>query len=107
MKLNEILRQSDYKLDLFSKEAIESLESKITQKADKNGKISFYIPCLVRQNDIRLSPEEVVRQLYLDKLINEYNYPKDRIKVEVAVQKGRDTGEKEGKKRIDILVCDE
>lgn len=61
----------------------------------------------MRQKEIKLTPEEIIRQLYLDKLINEYGYPKSRIQVEVAVQKGRDTGDKEGKKRIDILVRDE
>ena len=91
MKLREILKDSDYKLDLFSQEAIIKLEKRILSKDSKNGG-SYYAPCLIRAKEVKLSPEEIVRQLYLDKLLNEYNYPKDKIQVEVAIQQGRDTG---------------
>ena len=33
---------------------------------DKNGKEVFYVKCLVRDKEIKLTPEECVRQLYLD-----------------------------------------
>lgn len=106
MLIAEILKESDYKLELFSGEAIQNLEERIVVKESKTA-LNYYVSCLVREKEIKLTPEEIIRQLYLDKLINEYNYPKSRIQVEVAVQKGRDTGDKEGKKRIDILVRDE
>ena len=106
MKITEILKDSEYKLELFSQKAIENLEEKIVIKEGKTAP-NYYVACLVRDKQIKLTPEEIIRQLYLDKLMNEYGYAKNKIQVEVAVQKGRDTGEKEGKKRIAILVCDE
>lgn len=99
MKLQEILKDSDYSLDLFSLDSIKKLESKIITKDSKGGLV-YYIPCLIRDKDIRLTPEEIVRQLYLDKLINEYGYPKNRIQVEYAVHFGREV------KRADIVIMD-
>ena len=104
MKITEILKDSEYRLELFSEEAIANLEARIIAKDGKTAP-NYYATCLVRGKEIKLTPEEIIRQLYLNKLINEYGYAKSRIEVEVAVQKGRDTGE--GKKRIDILVRDE
>lgn len=50
--------------------------------------------------DKKTAPEEIVRQLFLHKLLTTYNYPKDRVKLEVHVQFGREIG----KKRADIVV---
>ncbi len=50
--------------------------------------------------DKKTAPEEIVRQLFLHELLHEYKYPKDRIKLEVDVQFGREVG----KKRADIVV---
>ncbi|MBZ7939431.1 type I restriction enzyme HsdR N-terminal domain-containing protein [Campylobacter sp. W0014] len=97
--IEEILKDTGYKLDLFSKEAIEKLEKSIFTKEAKNGK-NYYVQCLIRNKDIKLTPEEIVRQLYIDKLLNEYDYPKDRIKVEFGVHFGREV------KRADIVVMD-
>ncbi|RDU58993.1 N-6 DNA methylase [Helicobacter marmotae] len=60
----------------------------------------LYTDCLIRDRQIKLTPEEIVRQLYLDKLINEYHYPKSRIQVEYSVHFGREV------KRADIVVMD-
>ncbi len=103
MKLQEILRDSDYSLNLFDENAIKKLESKIITKNSKNGLV-YYIPCLIRDKDIKLTPEEVVRQLYLDKLMSEYGYTKNRIKVEYPVAFGSDINSK----KADIcILCDE
>lgn len=74
MKITEILKDSEYKLELFSQKAIEKLEEKIVIKEDKTAS-NYYATCLVRDKQIKLTPEEIIRQLYLDKLINEYGYP--------------------------------
>jgi len=95
MNLQEILKDSNYSLALFSDEEIKSLEGKITLKNDKP-----YIECVVREKEIMLKPEEVVRQLYASKLINEYGYPKDRMKFEHAVKFGREV------KSADIVIFD-
>ncbi|WP_158652127.1 restriction endonuclease subunit M [Helicobacter bizzozeronii] len=49
-----------------------------------------------------LKPEEVIRQLFIDKLTTEYGYPLERIEVERGVNFGVDAS-----KRIDIAVLDE
>lgn len=98
--IEEILKDSDYKLDLFSKKAIAELETKIIAKTNKNNQIIYYTNCLIRDKEIKLTPEEIVRQLYIDKLLNEYNYPKDMIKIEFGVHFGREV------KRADIVIMD-
>lgn len=50
--------------------------------------------------DKRTTPEEIVRQLFLYDLIHKYKYPKDRMRLEVDVQFGREVG----MKRADIVV---
>ncbi|PIR59776.1 MAG: hypothetical protein COU68_03775, partial [Candidatus Pacebacteria bacterium CG10_big_fil_rev_8_21_14_0_10_45_6] len=50
--------------------------------------------------DKKAAPEEIVRQLFTYDLLNKYKYPKDRIKLEVDVQFGREIG----KKRADIVI---
>ncbi|CAD7289686.1 hypothetical protein LMG7974_01763 [Campylobacter majalis] len=100
MKIDEILKNSNHKLDLFAKECIDRLENKIFTKTDKNGKISYHTTCLIRNKEIRLTPEEIIRQLYLDKLINEYDYPQNRIQLEYPVHFGREV------KRADIVIFD-
>ena len=46
----------------------------------------------------KLTPEEVVRQLYIYKLVNEYNYPVERMELERVIHFGRE------KKRADIVI---
>lgn len=99
MIINEILKDSNYKLDLFSEESIKYLEDKIINKGSEN-KPNYYIPCLIREKEIKLNPEEIVRQLYLYKIINEYKYPKSRIQIEYSVHFGREV------KRADIVIMD-
>jgi type I restriction enzyme M protein len=62
----------------------------------------FYVRCLKRGKDIFIhdknkktgKPEEVIRQLWLIKLTQEYKYPLDRIEVEKSVQFGTEVREK-------------
>ncbi len=82
------------RLDLFSNEERDSLIAKIR----KNDKGKDIVECLVRKTDIVLTPEEAVRQLFLNRLINEYKYPTSRIKLEHAIHFGREV------KRADIVI---
>ncbi|MBU1907239.1 N-6 DNA methylase [Patescibacteria group bacterium] len=50
--------------------------------------------------DKKTAPEEIVRQLFLHELLHIYKYPKDRVKLEVDIQFGREIG----KKRADVVV---
>ena len=54
--------------------------------------------CIVREKDIQLKPEEIVRQLYATRLIEQYDYPKKRLAFEHSVNFGRE------KKQADIVV---
>ena len=99
MNLATILKDSNYKLSQFTAYEIEQLEQKITLKSTKNGDVPHII-CLVRQKAIKLTPEEVVRQLYLQVLIDRLHYPVSRIQVEYGVNFGREV------KRADIVVMD-
>ena len=101
MNIYDILKDSAYKTEQFADEAIAKLNEKIVVKEDKNGKQYAVVECLVRKKDIKLNPEEVVRQLFIDKLINEYGYPVSRMKLEFPVYFGREV------KRADIVIMDE
>ncbi len=99
MKLNDILKDSNYKLSQFSPEQVETLEQRIFIKPIR-GKEQAFVECLVRKKDIQLKPEEAIRQLYLMVLNEEYGYPYERMEVEHAVSFGRE------KKRADIVIFD-
>jgi type I restriction enzyme M protein len=59
------------------------------------------IRCLKRGKVVRATPEEIVRQLWLDRLTNQLDYPLARIRVEEPIVIGRDST-----KRADIVVTD-
>lgn len=93
--LASILKDSNYSLSIFTETEIKSLESKIILRDGK-----AYINCIIRDKEIQLKPEEIIRQLYAAKLIDAYGYPKQRIKFEHAVSFGRET------KSADIVIFD-
>lgn len=94
MQISQLLKSSwKYDLIIFSQESIERIESKIFEK---NGKT--YITCLKRNKDIQVKPEEIVRQLMLDKLMYDYQYPVELLDVKYSVSFGRE------KKFADIVI---
>lgn len=97
--LSEFLKDSNYKLSQFNDEQIANLEAGVTIK-DVRGKQTPYFQCLVRRKDIKLTPEEAVRQLYLMVLNEQFEYPFERMELEYSVSFGRE------KKRADIVVFD-
>ncbi len=76
--LDELFRGSTHKASVSGREAVEWLESRIVTKAARNGEVP-YVKCIVRNKDIRLTPEEAVRQLYVYELIHKEGYPAERI----------------------------
>lgn len=73
---------------LFSDAEIKSVESLIT---GTDGKYS--IKSQVRDKLKTAKPEEIVRQLWIRRLLQEYTYPKERLDVERMVYFGsRDSG---------------
>lgn len=94
MQLSELIKANGkYDLTIFSSEAIDRIETGIFKKKDK-----YFLKCLKRNTDIQVKPEEIVRQLMLDKLINEYHYPLDLLAVEFSVAFGS------SKKSADIVI---
>jgi type I restriction enzyme M protein len=94
--VTEILKGSDYALSIFTTEEIIDLDI-----FDKGGRP--YIRCAGSDKDRLAKPEEIVRQLYLRKLINTYGYPRERIAVEKPVFFGSAVHEK----AADIVVFEE
>ena len=99
MTLNEVLKNTNYDVSLFSGEARKYVENTLVVKTIR-GKEVLFIECLKRDKEIALKPEEAVRQLYLYKLIYEYGYPTSRIEVEFPIHFGREV------KRADIVIMD-
>src|SRR5262245_1255838 len=91
--ITEILRGSEYSLTLFSTEEVAQLEI-----IGRHGKPHLMCACTEKLRPAK--PEEIVRQLYLRKLMDEYGYPRDRIALEKRVYFGSAVHEK----AADIVV---
>src|SRR4030042_1548131 len=86
------------------KHGLQEFSNEILKRINAYGKEAgkFYVRCLKRGKDIFIydgnkktgKPEEVIRQLWLIKLTQEYKYPLDRIEVEKSVQFGTEVREK-------------
>ena len=98
MKLNDVLSapKATSALNLFNTKTIAAVEAGLLEK---NGK--HYIKCPVRGKEIQVKPEEIVRQLWIQRLTLDYGYPLARLSVEYPITFGRDTS-----KRADIVVFD-
>ena len=92
--IQTILKDSNYHLDLFNTSEIQDLQSKI------EGSEKPFIYCPIRRKPIQLKPEELIRQLYAARLLNQYRYPKERVRFEHPVNFGRE------RKRADIVILD-
>jgi type I restriction enzyme M protein len=85
--------QVKYGLREFSKLKIEEVLTIFEKEKDK-----FYVHCLKRDKDLLVydksknasKPEEIIRQLWLVRLIKDYRYPLERIEVEKDVRFGRE-----------------
>jgi type I restriction enzyme M protein len=94
IEIAEIIKATGkYDLKIFSRQTIEAIGKSVFEK---NGK--HFIKCLARKKDILVKPEEIIRQLMIHKLINEYGYHQKLIKAEYPVYFGRE------KKRADIVI---
>lgn len=99
MTLNEIFKNTNYEDTLFSDKEKEVIENRIIMKTIRNMQVP-YIECLIREKEIKLTPEEAVRQLYIYKLMNDYGYSASRIQLETPIHFGREI------KRADITIMD-
>lgn len=89
--IDDIFRSQDtkHRLTLFKAEDVQWLE---TQIFEKNGKP--YLKCLASDRDRPARPEEIVRQLWIKNILDEFHYPKDRLKIEYAVWFGSGVSDK-------------
>ena len=97
--IQTMLKDSRYHLELFTEAELAALRAKI-QKQTVKGKEVPFVNCAVRNKAIQLKPEELIRQLYVARLVNHYGYTKDRLALEYPVSFGRET------KRADIVIRD-
>ena len=95
--INHVFQTSLYNDSLFSNEAIESIQKLVFTKIVKGAEVP-YIKCQVRNKEIKLTPEEAVRQLFIYKLVHEYGYETTQMELERAIHFGRET------KRADIVI---
>ena len=98
--ISDIIKDSDYSLTIFSGE--EEAALKLYEKKSKSNKSSIYLRDFVDNKERPAKPEEIVRQLFLYRLLNTYRYPASRIAVEKGVQFGSSIAEK----RADIVIYD-
>ena len=94
-----ILSDSKYHLTVFKEDEIAALRERVIVKPYR-GKETPFVNCIIRNKHVQLKPEEVVRQLQAERLINQYGYPLNRLAVEHPVSFGRE------KKRADLVVFD-
>lgn len=85
----------EYELTIFHPDSVAEIEAGLFEKRGLP-----YLKCLASGKDRRAYPEEIVRQLYIKRLMDEYGYPKERIQVEKSVFFGVAVR----KKRADIVV---
>ena len=97
MTLAEIFRDPDspHRLSLFTDTERAAVEATLW---DKEGKAHFV--CLATGKNRPAKPKEVVRQLWLHRLLFTYRYDPKHIRVEAEVPMGRE------KKSADIIVYD-
>ncbi|MDO8734981.1 MAG: type I restriction enzyme HsdR N-terminal domain-containing protein, partial [Elusimicrobiota bacterium] len=85
--------EAKYELKEFSKKDIEALN--ISEESNK-----YYVSCPVSEKKKVAKPEEIIRQLWINKLTKEYGYPLERIEVEYPVWFGSGVE----KKSADIVI---
>lgn len=89
--IEHIFKDTDtkHRLTLFKAEDVQWLE---TQLFEKNSKP--YLKCLASDRERPAKPEEIVRQLWIKKLLEEFHYSKERLKIEYAVWFGSGVSDK-------------
>jgi type I restriction enzyme M protein len=85
LKIQKIFSASDVKhgISLFTQDEITAVENMITEQDGK-----YFIKCQIKERTKVAKPEEVVRQLWIYRLLTEYGYPRERIDVEKVIYFG-------------------
>ena len=96
-KIENLFKDSKHNCSIFSSTSIRAIEDSIYTKNIK-GIEEPYIKCQVREKEIKLTPEEAVRQLYIYTLVHDYGYSTSNMELERHIHFGRET------KRADIVI---
>ena len=75
-----ILKICNYRFGLFSQAEIRALSEKAL------GNETLIVYCDIREKPVKLTPEEIVRQLYTARLRKRYHYPLERIRFEISCE---------------------
>jgi len=98
LKISRIFSSADvkYGISLFTEEEIKYVDNLIIEQEG-----NLLIKCQIKDRLRVARPEEIIRQLWIYRLLTDYGYPKERIDVERVVYFGsRDSG------LADIVVLD-
>jgi len=100
LNLQKIFSALDVKhgLSLFNSDEINAVERLIIEQEGK-----YFIKCQIKNRYKMAKPEEMVRQLWIYRLLNEYNYPKERI----GVKKTINFASRTEPQAVDIVVFQE
>ena len=97
MKIVELFAKSSTRpLQALDSKELDALQGLLVEKKGR-----YYLNCPVRKREVLAKPEEIIRQLWIHRLVQHYGYPLSRLAVEYPVTFGRDTS-----KRADILIFD-
>ena len=97
--IQTILKDSNYDISLFDESEVQALRKEILTQTVR-GKETAFIRCSIRRKPVQLKPEELIRQLYAARLLDQYRYPRERVRFEHLVNFGRE------RKRADIVILD-
>ncbi len=101
--ISEILVGSGHEQSIFTNNEVKSVSEHIyidTVATERSNKINYHIFCPIRNRMFRLTSEELIRQLYLNRILSRdgYNYPKRFVRVEHAINIGS------SRKFVDIAI---
>jgi len=95
----DILNKTAYADILFSETEKTAINNALVIKQSRGSDVP-YIQCMIRKKEIKATPEELIRQLFVYRLLNTYQYPASRMELEYGVSFGREI------KRADIVIFD-
>jgi len=99
MNSQDILNNTAYADILFTETEKTAINNAIVIKKSRGIDVP-YIQCQIRKKEIKATPEELIRQLFVYRLLTTYQYPASRMELEHGVSFGREV------KRADIVIFD-
>jgi type I restriction enzyme M protein len=99
MNLQDVLNKTAYADILFTEAEKKAVNKALVIKQSRGTDVP-YIQCLIRKKEIKATPEELIRQLFVYRLLTTYQYPASRMELEYGVTFGREV------KRADIVIFD-